>query len=140
MTRNPLTQYATMIEADPLFFAGDVVVFDPKYAGPAYAGRVFQIQRVNPKTVVLIDQRGTRVKADRRTIVASDKPFVPDPTEAFHLGDTVEWAAGAGDGKVYVILNVDAAGLVRMTELNGGTDRWYRSVPPQNIRKVEVNR
>lgn len=125
------------------FFTGDRVVFGEEYSAK-YPG-VYRVERVNPRTLSLRGEDGGKVKADPFLVEPTDKPFEPlAPEKTFHLGDTVKFASHARVNpdelsKVFVIIKHGSSpGTFNLAELNGGSDRYFRSINTGVLEKVEI--
>lgn len=121
------TDQADVMMFDPMAFkVGDIVELDPEWF-PKYANQAFKIVKINPKSVIVINENGLEAKTNRWSLMPSDRPFTQDENRpAIVLGTVVYMQRTAGQ---FVVIKNDIAGKANLVKLGGDGGKFYRGVP-----------
>lgn len=115
---------------------GDVVEVDH----PKCKGVVYRVEKINPRTIGMIDPYGAKIKADAYMVRATDKPFeLKSPDEQITLGTVVTFARTGGPVKStterYVVFKHDPTSA-NVVLLGGDGGRYVRVRNLKDLRVV----
>lgn len=117
---------------------GDAVEIDH----PKCRGVVYRVEKINPRTVGMIDPYGAGIKADPWLIKATTKPFeLRDPGEQITLGTVVTFTRTGGPVKSttqrYVVVKHSGT-TANVALLGGDGGRYIRVRNLKDLKAVPV--
>lgn len=135
----PLTATAV-----PFLYAGQAVVISDVYKPLAAQSSgldpegVYEIQKVNPKTVTFKKPNGRTAKWVAAAFAATDRPFVMDVQEVeLSLGQVVTFEQVPG--KLFAVIKLGTTpGLYNIAEVEDSGNRYFRGVSSARLTPVRI--
>lgn len=118
---------------------GGVVEFNPTYLDPkrkadkALLGKAVRIEKVNPRTIVVVDEVGNRIRTESWMLQPTKRTFTPAEGPQITLGTLVRLR---GKTDLFTVVAIKA-GTYNLALVGGNDGRYYRSVPLSQITYVD---